>query len=236
MPEENEVEISEIEMCETTFTYKIPDDFRENTFEKGYTDTFAYRGPRYLTFEIDKDTGKESGWCLVYPAELERPTPLNVERVCIDCSLEENGLLCEIANDQGDQTQVEFRANRTWVPYFTSPEGYLNIEKPTNYEPRDVYDEFNITYDFDTKEFHIPVHDWATDIKIDMTWDDIKKVRNKALADTDGAFSDDMPEELKNKWKAYRQLLRDLPTALAEFPPYIAAQMFPTMPVDDPEV
>lgn len=231
MSDENDfLEPPEIEMCETTFTYKIPDDFRENTFEKGYTDTYTYRGPRFLTFEIDKETGRETGWCLVYPAELERPVPLNVERVQVDCSLEENGLLCEIANDQGHDDAVEFRANREWVIYYEAPEGYTHIEKPTAVEPRDIYDEFNITYDFETKEFNIPIHDWATDINPDMTWEEVKTLRNKMLKDTDGAYTDDMPQEIKDQWITYRQRLRDLPTALGHYPAYIAAQMFPPMP------
>lgn len=223
----------EIEMCETTFTYKIPDDFRENTFDLGKTGTFTYRGPRYLTFEIDKETGRESGWCLTTPKELERPCPLNVERVTVDCTETENGLLCEIANDQGHDDAVEFRQTREWVSYYTAPDGYTSIEKPTEYEPRDIYDEFNITYDFDTGEFTIPIHDWGTDINTSMGWDEVKKLRNKMLKDTDGAYTDDMPDEIKNVWIEYRQKLRDLPTALAEFPPHIAAQMFPPVPDGD---
>ena len=39
-----------------------------------------------------------------------------------------------------------------------------------------------------------------------------------------------MPESIQQKWRDYRQLLRDLPTALAHFPPFQAAKMFPTGP------
>lgn len=233
MLDENNVESTDeeiIEMCETTFTYPIPDDFRENTFTKGLTGTYTYKGPRFLTFEINKETGKESGWCLTTQRELERPCPLDCERVQIDCSLEENGLLCEIANDQGREDAVEFRANREWTIYFEAPEGYTSIEKPLEYEPRDIYDEFNITYDFETGKFNVPVHDWATDHKIDLTWDEIRQVRDKMLKDTDGAYTDDVPQSIKDKWIKYRQLLRDLPDALAEFPPFIAGQMFPPHP------
>jgi hypothetical protein len=50
------------------------------------------------------------------------------------------------------------------------------------------------------------------------------------LKDTDGAVSDDVPQSIKDKWYTYRQLLRNLPEELKEFPPFIAAQMFPPMP------
>jgi hypothetical protein len=97
-------------------------------------------------------------------------------------------------------------------------------------EPRDIYDEFTITYDFETGKFNLPVKGWENEGRMDVTWDDIKELRNKFLADTDGKISDDMPEELQQKWRDYRQLLRDLPTALAHIPPFQAAKMFPTGP------
>lgn len=228
MAEENRD--SSIEYVETNFTYKIPDDFRADTFNLGKTGTYTYKGPRYLTFEIDKETGRESGWCLIYPSELERPTPLNVERVRIDCAKTENGLVCEIANDQGREDAVKFRETRNWVMQFESPEGYENLLKPAEYEPRDIYDEFNITYDFTTGEFNIPVHSWETDMDTSVTWEDVRKVRDRLLKDSDMAISEDMPESLKNKWKAYRQLLRDAPNALSQFEPFIAVQMFPICP------
>jgi hypothetical protein len=39
-----------------------------------------------------------------------------------------------------------------------------------------------------------------------------------------------MPEAIQQKWRDYRQLLRDLPTALAHIPAFQAAKMFPTGP------
>ena len=55
-------------------------------------------------------------------------------------------------------------------------------------------------------------------------------VRNKILEDTDGRISSDMPQSIQQQWIDYRNLLRDLPDALAEFPAYIAAHMFPRTP------
>jgi hypothetical protein len=219
-----------IEFVETEFTYAIPDDFRETTFDQGKSGTYTYIGPRFITFEIDKETGKETGWCLVYQEELERPAPLNCIRVMVDCSLTENGLLCEIANDQGREDSVEFRANRNWITYYQAPEGYTSIEKPDAFEPRDIYDEFNVTYDFATGKFNIPLHSWNTDFSLEMTWDDVRKVRDRMLRDSDGMVSDDMPQSIKDQWYTYRNLLRDLPEKLKDFPPYIAAQMFPQTP------
>ena len=46
------------------FTYPIPDAWISDQFTQGKTGTWTYEGPEFLTFEIDNDSGKESGWCL----------------------------------------------------------------------------------------------------------------------------------------------------------------------------
>lgn len=215
---------------EKTFTYAIPDEWRSKSFSQGKTSTWTYRGPRYLTFEIDKETGQETGWCLTTEQELQRPVPLNCVRIEVDCTKDENALLCEIANDIGDPAAVEFRSNRVWEILHQPPEGYTPTYYTKQFEPRDIYDERNITYDFNTKQWNLSVKGWEMEGRVDLTWDDIKKVRDQMLEASDGKVSEDMPESLKDKWKKYRQLLRDLPTALSAFEPWQAAKMCPPSP------
>jgi hypothetical protein len=216
---------------EKTFTWPMPDEWRSTEFTAGRTGTWTYKGPRFLTFEIDKESGRENGWCLTTERELEKPCPLNAVRITVDCTLnDENALVCEIANDHGDPAAVEFRTFREWKILHEGPPGYNHTWYTDEMEPRDIYDEFSITYDFETGKFNLPVKGWENEGRMDVTWDDIKELRNKFLSDTDGKISDDMPAELQQKWRDYRQLLRDLPTALAHIPPFQAAKMFPTSP------
>jgi len=216
---------------EKTFTYPVPNEWRSTSFSTGKTGTWTYKGPRFLTFEINKDTGKESGWCLWEERDLERPCALDVERVTIDCTLnDENALVCEIANDCGDPSAIDFRFNREWKILHRAPEGYTHTWYTDEVEPRDIYDEFNITYDFATKKFNLPVKGWENEGEVDLTWDDVKQVRDKLLHDSDGKVAEDAPESVKEKWRKYRQLLRDLPVALSSFEPWVAAKMFPTAP------
>jgi hypothetical protein len=65
-----------------------------------------------------------------------------------------------------------------------------------------------------------------------MTWDDIRDHRNKMLSNSDSQIAEDMPENVKDVWKAYRQKLRDLPTVMQanNVPPSIAYYMFPNTP------
>jgi hypothetical protein len=224
------------EEIEITFTYRIPDEWRGNTFDKGITGTWKYHGPRWLAFQIDINTGRENGWCLLSDREHERPLALDSVRILLDATAsDENALIAEICNDTGNRAEVDFRTLRQWKETHKAPEGYESIWEPLEVCPRDIYDEFNITYDFDTHCFNIPLKDlelegWNPDI----TWDDIRALRTRMLQNCDNKLAPDMPEAAQAPWRAYRQLLRDLPTALAAFPAPVAAHMFPREPADTP--
>ncbi len=161
---------------------------------------------------------------------------MDCTRVQVDCK--ENPLLCEIANDAGKPEALKLREERVWKDFATSPDGYENVQtlEDADFEPRDIYDEFNITYDFDTGEFNIPVKNHDTHgVPDNFTWDDFRKIRNRQLEDADGVIDDGMPESIRQKWLDYRQLLRDAPTALAEFDAGVAIQMLPSPPITAPK-
>jgi hypothetical protein len=229
---------------EKQFTYPVWDKWRENSFTEGRTATHTYKGPEFLTFEVchDKnsdDYGKECGWCMWEKRDLERPAGKDITRITVDCK--ENPLLCEIANDEGREDMVAMRRGREWKVLWDAPEGFQDVEYTDELEPRDVYDEQNITYDFDKKEFVIGIHDWeATGVKRDLTWAQVRDVRDAALHETDAKVGmDDAPAEIIDGWKGYRQNLRDLPSAMQAkgYEPWQVVQMFPVMPKDmrDPE-
>jgi hypothetical protein len=219
------------EDIERTFTYPVPNEWRSTSFSDGKTDEHVYKGPRYLVFQFDKDTGKEIGWCLTTAQELHRPVPLNVVQVKVDCmESDEKCLLCDIGNDMGHPENADHILNREWTILHEAPDGYNHTWYTDAVRPRDIYNEFALTYDFETNQIMIPIKGWENEGRVDVTWEDVRKLRDKMLSDTDGKISDDMPQELKDKWMRYRQLLRDLPTALAEYPAFIAAKMWPTSP------
>ena len=224
---------------EKTFQYPIWDKWRENSFTEGRTGTHTYKGPEFLTFEVchDKnsdDYGKECGWCMWEKRDLERPAGADITRITVDCK--ENPLLCEIGNDEGREDLVVLRRGREWKVLWDAPEGYMDVEYTDELEPRDVYDEQNITYDFDKKEWIIPCHDWeATGVKKDLTWAEVRDVRDAALHETDQKVGmTDAPESLQTAWKTYRQQLRDLPAVMIAkgYEPWQSVQMFPVMPKD----
>lgn len=231
-------------MISKTFTYPVWDAWRTNSFAEGRTDTFTYNGPEFLTFEVsndpnDPDYGKESGWCLWLKQDLERPSGGDVTRVTVDCK--EQPLLCEIGNDCGRDDMIQKRRQREWLVLWDAPEGHQDVEYTNDLEPRDIYNDNDITYDFDTETFNIGIRDWAaTGTKMDLTWQDLRDVRDQDLNDTDAKVGQtDAPQAIQDAWIAYRQRLRDLPSwAQAQgYEPWQAVQMWPVMPKDmrDPD-
>tara|TARA_Y200000002_G_scaffold363_1_gene351 strand:+ start:24130 stop:24918 length:789 start_codon:yes stop_codon:yes gene_type:complete len=229
---------------EKTFQYPIWDTWREDKFTQGRTGTFTYKGPEFLTFEIchDKssdDYGKECGWCMWEKIDLERPAAADITRITVDCK--ENPLLCEIGNDDGREDLVMMKRGREWKVLWDAPDGYMDVEYTDELEPRDVYDDQGITYDFDKKEFKIATHDWeATGVDKSITWAQVRDLRDAALHETDAKVGmDDAPAELQTAWKDFRQKLRDLPGEMIAkgYEPWQAVQMWAVQPKDmrDPE-
>ena len=229
---------------EKEFTYPIWDEWRSNSFTKGITGNHTYKGPEFLTLEVntDKDSedyGKESGWCLYLKSELERPTGADIMRITVDCK--ENPLLCEIVNDEGREDLVHMRRGRKWEVLWDAPDGYPDVEYTKEVEPRDVYDDQNVKYDIENDKWIIPTHDWeATGTNKSITWNQVRDVRDAHLHETDAKVGQtDAPEALQKEWTDYRQKLRDLPAVMEAkgYEPWQAVMMFPSYPRDmrDPE-
>ena len=89
--------------------------------------------------------------------------------------------------------------------------------------------------------FNIGIHDWAaTGSKMDLTWQEVRDVRDQELHDTDAKVGQtDAPQSIQQGWLDYRQKLRDLPALMEArgFQPWQAVQMFPIPPKDmrDPD-
>lgn len=221
------------------FTYPVWDEWGRDSFTNGTTDTHTYHGPEFLTFEVNnnpdsEDYGTESGWCLWEKRDLERPTGADITRVTVDCK--QNPLLCEIGNDEGRDDMVLKRRQREWEILWDAPDGYPDVEHTTDVEPRDIYDENNITYNFDTEEFTIGVRTWeAQGSNMDLTWANIRQLRDEMLHETDAKVGQtDAPTELQQTWLDYRQRLRDLPSVMEArgYAPWQAIMMFPVPPKD----
>jgi len=222
------------------FKFPIPDRYQEDVWDQGLTDEYLYDGPEYLCVDLDEVTGKVDGHSFYQPEELERPIGLDDYRLTLDCK--DEPMLCDILDERDDTTPWDLGfwphpddsiaiADTYQELWIKAPDGYEDVLKPKRCIPREVYRKDDIYYDFEKEEFKFVI-DTSDRPPMDTTWDDVRSRRDSELQNTDSRISSDMPEETQEKWKIYRQKLRDLPAAMQEnsILPWQALMMFPDEP------
>jgi len=227
------------------FTYKVPDRYQEDSWDLGLTEEYVYDGAEYIQVDLDQTTGYVVGHCFYEPEELERPIGIEDWRLTLDCK--DEPMLCDLLDDKGDTTPWDLgfwptaEESSEWTDeevtekymeiWFKTPEGYPDAWKPKRCIPREIYDKDKIKYNWDTDDFEFEL---ITSDKpsLDITWEDIRARRDHELQNTDQRISPDMPEDIVEDWKEYRQRLRDLPQKFQAMglEPWQAAMSFPDSP------
>lgn len=237
------VDDGDIEMVSVSFEFAIPDSWRSSNFVENKTNTDLYRGPKYLFIDVRKESSMDHNGVRVdneRKGQLEGNVHYSMKDQCIPCApdfvrvridAEQNPMLASILYMNGDDIQRDFGANQTWVTEHTTPEGYVDtvMLKEDDMVVRDVYDQNDVMYDFDNSQFMLAISTHFAGGE-EITWEDIRLHRNILLKGSDGSISDDMPQSMKDEVLVYRQLLRDLPTALSAYEPGEVKAMFPTEP------
>ena len=240
-------------MISVEYEYNLPNEFLvDHSQSMGKKRKTTYDGPEKIFLIVDNETNKED-FGPVTPEDLAdgRPLPQGCRYIEVDCVT--NPLICQLRGpvidemeDEIDESVIEFHPD--------SPDlaGYRRIRRPFPVTPKDVYDKYNLIIDsndnitlriksvkdvlFGAGAFNRMPEGWLPD------WPFVRAQRDRELLKTDGKISDDMPEALKQKWRDYRQLLRDLPAVMQanNVPAHIALLMFPDdpdneiLPQDDP--
>jgi hypothetical protein len=220
------------------FDLPLPNQFLvDHSQSQGNVKRMTYHGPDKLFLHIDKETGKEKYGPVTEDDIADgRPVPADCYLFEVDCTTDP--LICQLRGPIINDLQVP--RDTAELPHPQSPEisGYPQYKYCPDLIPDDVYNRWSC-HIVDGK----PVLDaWTVIQKLldrdtDLTWDDIRQHRDTMLANSDAAIAEDMPEDLKNKWKSYRQKLRDLPTVMQanNVHPNIAYYMFPYVPGTEPE-
>lgn len=213
------------------FDLPLPNEFLvDHSFSDGKTQKFTYNGPDKIYLQINAEGNEVYGPLTEDDIADGRPMPEDVvEWFEVDCTT--NPLVCQlrgpIPNEQPDYTGEVFHPNSPEI------EGFPRFSYATPLKPEDVFDKMNVTVvDGEVKLSPYSVTQKLHNIDEDLTWDDIRSRRDQVLAGTDGKINDDMPQEMIDTWKAYRQTLRDFPSIMqnAGVEPNIAFYMFPDEP------
>ena len=220
-------------MISVEFDLPLPNDFLvDHSQSEGKTRKYTYHGPDKIYLQISKETGREVAGPLTDEDRADgRPVPQDAYFYEIDCV--SNPLLCQLRAPVIDELQEDYEDVDIWHPGSPDIDGYDRLSYQLPLMPHDVYN---------VNSFRIvdgePMFDaWTAPQKLVdrnewLTWDEIKEHRNQLLRNSDSQLAEDMPENLKNEWKAYRQKLRDFPAVMQSngVEPSIAMFMFPDQP------
>jgi hypothetical protein len=221
-------------MVSVEYEYAVPNQFyTDHSFTQGKKRTTTYDGPDKIYLIVDQVTGKETHGPLTAEEKADgRPVPVGSMYYEVDCI--ENPLFCQFRAPIIDEAE-EDHSHVVSHPDSPNIAGYKQLTYQEPLLPRNIYDKYNTRVNLETGELTIPVYTplealFGGAMREDVTWDYIRRKRGSELERCDMNVGGDIPMSVQQPWLDYRQLLRDLPTALAGVPPAIVLRMFPAHP------
>ena len=224
------------EIISHAWNMPVPNAFlRDHSFSDGKTRSVNYDGPDKIWLQVGADGTEIYGPLTEDDMADGRPIPADVtQMVEVDCT--ENPLICQlrapVINERQEDRSVDDEVAHPDCPDMTA-QGYRRFTYNETLFVEDIYDAASVrVVDGKPTIKAFTVNQKLVGREADLTWEDIRTHRNQLLEGTDSSIAEDMPEEMKNTWKAYRQKLRDLPGDLsaAGINPNIAYYMFPQQP------
>lgn len=185
------------------FTYPVTDDQYSMSNEEGKTGTLTYNGPAKKYVVINRETNRMTGECITEQQFESDFNENSDDAYAVEVDCDENTLVCALLASGGAGINPET------VPEITEEiPGYpLAYKRNDPILPDHVYEVEEIEYDPATNLFVKPFP-WKRPIS---TWEELLRLRNNNLANSDRNLSEDMPDSLYQKVSKYKQWLRDLP-------------------------
>jgi len=216
------------EWVEVDYTYECPS---ENYLDGPATETVngRYIGPKYLYLYVNKgeDTPEERGKFETVLREQEAREQTNdfldipgeIELVKLDAT--KNPLEAEVLSDYHDNYKdfddwVETPGRKTIPSPVIPGYGFFEYEYPIH--PDHLYDDKLTTYNFETGEVELYKRSSIDTLGQPQSWNDIRMERTERLQDVDAmhlAMKEHDPA-VAEKIEEYKELLRNMPTALAD--------------------
>jgi hypothetical protein len=216
------------------FDLNLPNEFLvDHSQTEGKTRKFTYHGPDKVYLQLGEDGTETHGPLTEEDIADGRPIPADVvEWYEVDCTT--NPLICQLRGPVIDELQEERDGEEVVHPGSPAIDGYTQFTYQLPLMPDDIYDRYSVKLvdgELTLKTWSVP--EKLLDRQENLTWDDIRKHRNQLLEGSDARVTTDMPTELQDQWKAYRQKLRDLPAVMeaAGVEPSVAFYMFPEQPL-----
>ena len=220
------------------FDLPIPNEYqKDHSYSEGKTRKFTYHGPDKIWLQLGSDGKEKYGPLTEDDIADGRPRPADVvEWFEVDCAANDtNTLICQLRGPVIDEKEEERGTGE--VVHAGSPDvgsEYPRFSYATPLMADDIYNfesiKKNASNQLEISAF--TVKEKINGADMDLTWDNIRSMRNRNLEASDGSVASDMPTSLQDDWKDYRQKLRDFPKTMldAGVHPNIAQNMFPQDP------
>jgi hypothetical protein len=204
-----------------------------------FTETLSvtYRGDDKCYVAVDENGDAPYAFGAVSEKEMNDGPPEQgegYEWLEIDCT--ENPIFCSLHADLDPAINEEDGGLpdgiEGTIPGTDGFDGYPKQEYNTLFEVSDFYRTSQINIK-NNEPFLIPytsiTHLFGAECT-GVTWDMIREERDERLLESDKYLSDDMPQSMKDDVILYRNLLREMPTTLADVPAHLAMDMMPDKP------
>ncbi|MAH08380.1 MAG: hypothetical protein CL961_01780 [Euryarchaeota archaeon] len=187
-----------------TFTYKIPDDYTEQTSVNDSSASFTYRGPQFLELHVNKDGsvgGAKEADAEMYAMQNENG---DIVISAHDHPLEAAVLWGSLAMDSSDQDSAAFPHKTINLPDGGDDHVFKYPWPPF---PWKAYEASSLTWNSSTKSFgsmdwHQPWTNWGN---IGAQANGIVERANEAIAEVDAKESpSDSDTAYKAAWVAYK--------------------------------
>ena len=200
--------MAEITRIEKTFTYDIADAYLYQTNALKRTAEWTYTGPDKMWTFIDETTKKLIGRFHYTERDngADIPTPVGQIKVLVDANV--NPCIASLFHNEYTYGDLPHTVENL-------PDGNT-YGHPDPIPPDHTYEITEIVYNTETGEFVKP-YPWK---QPHVTWEELIRVRDVALALSDNKVRNAASDELKTAWEEYRQKLRDLPTLMAGVDPW----------------
>lgn len=215
-----------------TYDLPLPNEYLvDHSFSEGKTRETTYNGPDKIYLQMNKETHKEMyGPLTIEDLSDGRPIPIDCYLLEVDAL--EHTLICQLRGPIVNELQEDFTGS---VPHPQSPviEGYPQYTYGVPLKPQDIFNRFSVRVEngqLKIDAFTVPQR--LADRNTLVDWIDLREKRDKELELSDGQVAPDMPQDVRDDFLAYRQLLRDFPAVMEanNVPAHIAYYMFPEHP------
>lgn len=219
-------------MISLQYELPLPNEFLvDHSQSEGKTRTVTYDGPDRLFLQIGEDGRENHGPLIAEDLADGRPIPVDTTLFEIDCT--EFPLICQLRGPVVPHTQETRGESVVAHPHSPVIEGYPQFKYAIPLFPEDIFNRYSLrVIDGQATLQVFTATQKLLDKDAPLTWDEIRDHRDKMLTNSDSQIAEDMPENVKEVWKIYRQQLRDLPAVMQanNVPPSIAYYMFPHTP------